>query len=316
MKYGAQLQERLEEIPGTVIFLGYRGSIAHGTYMLPPDDIDLVAVWEGRPSFYLGLEGKKPTVEATIEREGQPTIDLVAYELRHFVNLLLKQNPNVLSALWLPEDLVLMADEHWKALVGIRSCFASKKAYDAFVGYAYGQLKRMQKGDNRRTQSAVRREYIEKYGYDVKAAAHLIRLLRMGVEFLRTGDLTVRRPDVHDLLRVKQGLVPQDEVVAEAERLFGEAERALRESELPEEPDRDKAQLVLIDLLWDRLGAHFSNKQPVGLFSLVTSVQTGTGESQVAGRTSSCFGCSYVPANPYSPRCPPSPQAGALRGCV
>ena len=38
-----------------------------------------------------------------------------------------------------------------------------------------------------------RKAIVRKYQYDVKNAAHLIRLLRMGIEFLETGELRVFR---------------------------------------------------------------------------------------------------------------------------
>lgn len=38
-----------------------------------------------------------------------------------------------------------------------------------------------------------RKAMVRKYQYDVKNAAHLIRLLRMGTEFLTTGELQVYR---------------------------------------------------------------------------------------------------------------------------
>jgi predicted nucleotidyltransferase len=44
------------------------------------------------------------------------------------------------------------------------------------------------------------------YGYDTKHASHLVRLLRMGHEILTTGNLTVRRPDAHELRAIRQGV--------------------------------------------------------------------------------------------------------------
>ena len=51
-----------------------------------------------------------------------------------------------------------------------------------------------------------RKAMVRKYQYDVKNAAHLIRLLRMGIEFLETGELQVfRTSDAGELKRIKRG---------------------------------------------------------------------------------------------------------------
>jgi DNA relaxase NicK len=56
------------------------------------------------------------------------------------------------------------------------------------------------KGERRRFYSGgymgkKRRELVVRVGYDAKNAAHLIRLLRMGIEFLTEGTLYVERAD-------------------------------------------------------------------------------------------------------------------------
>jgi hypothetical protein len=56
--------------------------------------------------------------------------------------------------------------------------------------------------------------------YDSKNAAHLIRLLRMGIEFLIEGAMYVERADGPELLEIKRGGWTLGKVKAEAERLF------------------------------------------------------------------------------------------------
>jgi hypothetical protein len=63
-----------------------------------------------------------------------------------------------------------------------------------------------------------RRELVRRVGYDAKNAAHLIRLLRMGIEFLTEGTLHVKRADAAELLEIKRGAWPLEEVKSEAER--------------------------------------------------------------------------------------------------
>jgi len=69
------------------------------------------------------------------------------------------------------------------------------------------------RGERRRVYSGgymgkKRRELVRRVGYDAKNAAHLIRLLRMGIEFLTEGTLYVERPDAAELLDIKRGVWP------------------------------------------------------------------------------------------------------------
>src|SRR5690349_9384768 len=90
---------------------------------------------------------------------------------------------------------------------------------------------------------------VRKYQYDVKNAAHLIRLLRMGSEFITTGMLQVyRTTDADELKVIKRGGWTLDQVKAEAERLFDGVEAARAQSPLPPEPDEHAANALLIDL--------------------------------------------------------------------
>jgi hypothetical protein len=94
-----------------------------------------------------------------------------------------------------------------------------------------------------------RKAMVRKYQYDVKNAAHLIRLLRMGIEFLDTGHLQVyRTSDAEELMRIKRGEWSLEEVKAEAERLFAQVEPARARSPLPSGPDSTTANRLLMDM--------------------------------------------------------------------
>jgi hypothetical protein len=94
-----------------------------------------------------------------------------------------------------------------------------------------------------------RKAMVRKYQYDVKNAAHLIRLLRMGSEFIATGNLQVyRTTDADELKVIKRGGWTLDQVKTEADRLFHVVEEARVRSPLPPRPDADAANALLIDL--------------------------------------------------------------------
>jgi hypothetical protein len=94
-----------------------------------------------------------------------------------------------------------------------------------------------------------RKAMVRKYQYDVKNAAHLIRLLRMGTEFITTGRLQVyRTTDADELKVIKRGGWSLDQVQAEAERLFAQVEDARARSPLPASPDEPAANQLLVAL--------------------------------------------------------------------
>ena len=94
-----------------------------------------------------------------------------------------------------------------------------------------------------------RKAMVRRYQYDVKNAAHLIRLLRMGTEFLRTGRLEVyRTADAEELKLIKRGGWTLEQVKAEAERLFAGVAPARAQSPLRPTPDTTAANALLIDI--------------------------------------------------------------------
>jgi hypothetical protein len=100
-----------------------------------------------------------------------------------------------------------------------------------------------------------RRNLVKKVGYDSKNASHLIRLLRMSVEFLKTGDFIVNRTgvDAEELLDIKHGKWQLETVKLLAAELFEEARVAHENSELPEEPDKDTVEQLMMQMILGRL---------------------------------------------------------------
>jgi len=100
-----------------------------------------------------------------------------------------------------------------------------------------------------------RKAMVRKYQYDVKNAAHLIRLLRMGIEFLETGRLQVyRTSDAEELKQIKRGGWALEQVKAQAETLSGRIEEARAGSPLPDRPDEAAANALLMNIHAQVLG--------------------------------------------------------------
>jgi uncharacterized protein len=218
------------------VLAGYRGSIAHGTHGTEIDDVDVMGVYIPRAEHYFGLFNSPEGVERGPTDDNK--YDFVLYEFRKFIRLCFQANPNVLCMLWLNPTHYLVWDEVGQELIAMRDKFLSKQLYHSFGGYAHGQLKRMTHGNYDGYMSKKRRARYEKHGYDCKNASHMIRLLRMGIEVLTTGELVVLRPDASELLGIKNGEWNLHRVQAEADRLRALLDEAFVRSPLPTQPDR------------------------------------------------------------------------------
>lgn len=247
------------------ILFGYRGSQAHGTWRPPTepdsiDDVDLMGVVINPIEAYLGLgclpgTGRQETYERMEQDPATGLLwDIVVYDIRHFVHLLCKQNPNVLSMLWLSPNHYTRMTPAGELLIRNRDVFASKQAYNSFIGYARSQAGKMEWNSCMGYMGAKRKQLVEKHGYDTKNASHLIRILRMGSEFLSMGQLNVEREDNAYLVEIKRGHYTLEQIKAEADRLFHLNDSALANSRLPDRVDQAKAEAMLVGILSEAFG--------------------------------------------------------------
>jgi predicted nucleotidyltransferase len=101
-------------------------------------------------------------------------------------------------------------------------------------------------------RNPMRAELEAKYGMDTKHASHLVRLMRMGIEVLKTGNLIVDRSvagDAEELRAIRNGLWTYEMIERFAEDSDKEMDRLYAESKvIPMKPD-----LVKIDALCSRI---------------------------------------------------------------
>lgn len=239
------------------ILVGWRGSVSHGMYVpgSDPDSIDdkdLMAVCVPPLDHYFGLRqfGSRGTQEIM-----RGEWDIVIYEARKFISLLARGNPNVLALLWLNEHHYVKITDAGRLLIDRRDLFSGRHVYESFTGYAKGQLHRMTHLAFEGYMGDKRKQLVKRHGYDTKNAAHLLRLLKMGIEFLRDGRLYVEREDAQQLLEVKRGKWPLERVQAEADRLFKLAEQTFRSSQLPPEPDMEAVNALAVDVVQTAVAA-------------------------------------------------------------
>lgn len=117
----------------------------------------------------------------------------------------------------------------------------------AAIGEERAEIDRLMGGGNHNHHGS-HAGLIEQYGYDVKHAMHLIRLLHMGLEILTEGECRVLRPDNNYLLAICYGEYTLDQIQQEAEKLFRLLDEAYANSKLCDTPDVDKVNQLLMDI--------------------------------------------------------------------
>lgn len=225
------------------------GSHSHGTYVPPVDpmgidDVDFMVVCVPPPEYKLGLK----LWDHAEYKHGRH--DVVFYEWGKWLQMLRKSNPNVLGTLWLEGEDFNSGPQFgfgpFNVVRNNRALLLSKQMYPAFIGYARGQLYKMTHHAHQGYMGDKRKRLVEEFGYDVKNAAHMIRLLRMACEGFETCNLMVRRPDAAELIDIKRGCWSLQQVLDESERLFLRAEGAVAKTSIPEYPNDLFIQKMMI----------------------------------------------------------------------
>ncbi len=95
-----------------------------------------------------------------------------------------------------------------------------------------------------------RAELEAKFGFDLKHATQLVRLLRMGKEILESGRVQVYRAnDREELMAIKTGAWTYEQLIEYADKLEKEVEIAYQNSKLPNQPDINYLDNLCIQLI-------------------------------------------------------------------
>jgi hypothetical protein len=168
-----------------------------------------------------------------------------------------KGNPTILLALFAPEQFIRVIDSRGRQLRELAPEIVSKQCYAPFRGYMRQQHERLL--GLRGQRNVVRPELVDKYGYDTKYAAHIVRLGLQGEEILLTGRLTLPMPlEQRELcIKVRTGGFTLAEISEQIIAVENRIVTAYGKSTLPEKPDVKKVQSWMVDRY---LGHWFANQ--------------------------------------------------------
>lgn len=159
--------------------------------------------------------------------------DETYWELKKFLILALKANPNILECLYTP--IIEMVTPLAQELLDMREVFLSKLVYQTYNGYVISQFKKLEQ--DLRVRGGVR----------WKHAMHLIRLLLSGITALKERYVPVNVEKHRDrLLAIRQGETPWDEIDKWRLELHKQFDQTYEKTSLPEQPDYTRANTFLI----------------------------------------------------------------------
>jgi uncharacterized protein len=253
-------------LPSNIMFEGLQGSNAYGVsvdtsdfdivgFCIPPKDMifpHLAGEIEGfgRQKKRFICWQKHHVFDKDAQGGAGREYDFNVYNIVHYFNLAMENNPNMLTSLFLPTECILHQSHIGQMIRDKRHIFIHKGCWHRFKGYAYSQLCEMKKPV---ISGGKRAALVAQYGYDVKFAYHLVRLMYEVEQLLTTGDLDLRR-NCEELKAVRRGEVELGSI----RDFFTAKEKFLEEiyekSPLPWGPREDEIKQLLLDCLEEHYG--------------------------------------------------------------
>jgi len=236
-------------------YLTITGSMAYGV-STDSSDWDIYGFCiSPKDNIFPHLRGEIPGFGRQIQRfdqwqqhhidDGDKQYDFQVFSIVKFFQLCMDNNPNMIDALFTPVNCVIHSTQIGQVVRENRKLFLHKGAWPKFKGYAYSQVHKMQ---IKEPPEGKRKELVDKFGFDVKFAYHVVRLLSEVEQILTEGDLDLQRNN-EQLKAIRRGEWTLEQVVQH----FADKERQLEEvynkSKLPFGPDEAAIKALLLRCL-------------------------------------------------------------------
>jgi hypothetical protein len=162
----------------------------------------------------------------------------------------MENNPNMLDSLFTPDRCVLHMTPVAQMVRENRHLFLHKGAWHKFKGYSYAQVHKMKNKE----PEGKRKELVEKFGFDVKFAYHVVRLLDEVEQILTEGTIDLER-NREQLKSIRRGEWTEEDIMGYFTRKEKELESAYTNSKLPHVPQEEKIKQLLVNCLEQHFGS-------------------------------------------------------------
>ncbi len=175
--------------------------------------------------------------------------DFQIYSIVNFFQLAMDNNPNMLDSMFTPRRCVLSSTQVGELIRERRRDFLCKKSWHKLKGYAYAQLNKIATKE----PTGKRAELVEKYGYDVKFAYHVVRLLLEAEMILVEHDLDLERHR-EQLKSIRRGEWTEEQLRQWAQDKEKQLEIVYNTSTLRDKPDEPLVKELLLNCLEQHYG--------------------------------------------------------------
>ncbi len=254
-------------LPGSVHYETIMGSVAYGVssdtsdmdvygFCVPPKDLVFPHLRGEIPGFGRQRQRFEQWQQHHVEDgdalggQGR-TYDLTIYSIVKFFHLCMENNPNMIDSLFTPQTCVLHCTQVGNMVRKNRWLFLHKGAWHKFKGYAYSQVHKM---NSKQPPEGKRRALVEEFGYDVKYAYHIVRLLDEVEQILTEGDIDLQR-NREQLKAIRRGDWSQADITEHFGRKEKELETLYTTSKLSHTPDEGHIRQLLLDCLEHHYGS-------------------------------------------------------------
>ena len=220
-------------------------------FTIPP--YEYIFPYEDKSKYVRGLDTQTPTFDQ-MERNGleiqhngnNKILDITIYGIVRYFKLCGDCNPNMIDSLFTNTRCHMHTTVISEHILAHKELFLSKKAWHTYKGYAYSQLHKL--SNKKYENSHKRKTYVEKYGYDVKAGYHVVRLLDEIQQILENQTIDLTRAREH-MKAVRKGEVSLEDLTKWSESEQVNIAKLYAESPLRNEPDWDALRKLLLECL-------------------------------------------------------------------
>lgn len=240
-----------------VAYMTMMGSVAYGVsnvgsdidvygFCIPPKDTIFPHLAGQIPGFGRQIKRFEQWEQHHVKDSTEKEYDFSIYNIVKYFQLCMENNPNMIDSLFVPRRCILHSTQIGELVRENRKLFLHKGAFHKFKGYAYSQMHKMNIKEPE--VGSKRYDMIQEYGYDLKFAYHIVRLLSECEMMLIEHDLDLQR-NREQLKSVRRG----EWTKVEVENFFADKERQLEElyvkSTLQHRPNESKIKELLLKCL-------------------------------------------------------------------
>jgi uncharacterized protein len=207
-----------------------------------------------------------------VKYDNNKEYDICIYSIIKYFHLCMMNNPNMIDSLFVPRRCIIFSTQVGEHIRERRKEFLHKGSWHKFRGYSYSQINKMQVKNPE--PGSKRYNMVQKYGYDLKFASHVVRLLNEVEQIMIEKDLDLER-NREQLKSIRRGEWTKDQIIKYFEKKELELESIYTNSKLPYKPNEERIKQILLECLEMHFGSLQSvfpvEKNMIGLISEISA---------------------------------------------